>query len=193
VYVTPDQIEAMTLGQRVVVLREGAVQQIDTPQRLYHHPVNLFVAAFIGSPAMNFVYGKVTSGTLDLAGVPVPVPGVADREVIVGVRPTGLMAAPHASWPTIDVVPDVIEELGDERYVIFDVDAPRVDTDATRAAVDARTSDDALLQPADRARFTARLTTDVPVAIGSPLQLAVDPARLSLFDPETGEALPTGC
>jgi multiple sugar transport system ATP-binding protein len=85
----------------------------------------------------------------------------------------------------------VVEELGDERYVVFDVDAPRVDTDATMAAVDAR-ADDALLLPEDRARFTVRLPTEVPVAVGKRLSLTINPERLHFFDPDTGEALARG-
>jgi hypothetical protein len=83
----------------------------------------------------------------------------------------------------------VVEELGDERYVIFDIDAPRVDTDATRAAIDARSTDDALLLPEDRARFTVRLPTEARVTVGEPFSLTVNPDRLYFFDPETGATL----
>ncbi len=197
VYVTHDQVEAMTLGQRVAVLRDGRLQQCDTPQRLYRHPVNLFVAAFIGSPSMNFVHATVEGGSARFAGVSVPVPSGstlagADRKVIVGVRPATFsvgLTTGDRGWPVIDAVPDVVEDLGDERYVLFDLDAPRVDTEATRAAVDARAADDALLLPEDRARFTVRLPTDAPVTVGEPLRLGVDPSRLYFFDPETGAAL----
>jgi multiple sugar transport system ATP-binding protein len=194
VYVTHDQIEAMTLGQRVAVLRDGALQQCATPNELYRHPVNLFVAAFIGSPSMNFVPAVVADGAASFAGLTVPLPPHTpltseEREVILGVRPTGFASATDNGWPVIDVRPDVVEELGDERYAIFDVDAPRVDTDATRAAVEARAADDALLLPVDRARFTARLTTDDPVTAGEPLSLAINPERLYFFDPDTGDTL----
>jgi multiple sugar transport system ATP-binding protein len=194
IYVTHDQVEAMTLGHRVAVLRDGTLQQFDTPQNLFRHPVNLFVAAFIGSPAMNFVHGRVADSAVRFADVSIPlrtgaVGAASDRPVIVGVRPTGFSATDRDGWPVLGAVPDVVEELGDERYVVFDVNAPRVDTDATRAAVDARAADDALLLPGDRARFTVRLPTDVPVKVGEPLSLAVDPDRLYLFDPDTGEAL----
>jgi multiple sugar transport system ATP-binding protein len=196
VYVTHDQIEAMTLGQRVAVLRDGELQQCDTPQNLFRHPVNLFVAAFIGSPSMNFVQAQVRGGAVSFAGVSVPLAGglgagggSRDGSVILGVRPTALtVPAPGTAWLT--VVPDLVEDLGDERYVIFELDARRVDTDATRAAVDATTADDALLTPdAERARFTARLPADAPVTVGEPLELAIDPDRLHLFDPASGAAL----
>jgi multiple sugar transport system ATP-binding protein len=193
VYVTHDQIEAMTLGQRVAVLRDGVLQQCDTPQHLFHKPVNLFVAAFIGSPSMNFVGATVAGGAVEFAGVRVPLPAGstlagADRPVVLGVRPTGfsLERNGHAE---LTVRPDVVEELGDERNVLFDVDAPRVDTDATRAAVDARSADDALLLPVERARFTVRVPGDHPVTVGEPMVLSVNPERLYFFDPESGGAL----
>ena len=199
VYVTHDQIEAMTLGQRVAVLRDGVLQQCATPQDLFHHPVNLFVAAFIGSPAMNFVHASVTEEAVRFADVTMPLPagsslggagsGGASRQVILGVRPTGFSPASDNGWPVLNAVPEVVEELGDERYVVFDIDAPRVDTDATRAAVEARTADDALLLPEDRARFTVRLPTEVAVAVGKPLSLGLNPERLYFFDPDTGDAL----
>jgi multiple sugar transport system ATP-binding protein len=193
VYVTHDQVEAMTLGQRVAVLRDGVLQQYATPKELFHNPVNLFVAAFIGSPAMNFVHAAVTDGVARFADVTLPLPAGsllanADRRVVLGVRPTGFSPASDNGWPVLDAVPEVVEELGDERYVVFDVDAQRVDTDATRAAVDAR-ADDALLLPEDRARFTVRLPTEVPVAVGKSLSLTINPERLHFFDPDTGEAL----
>jgi len=192
VYVTHDQVEAMTLGQRVAVLRDGTLQQCDTPRVLFRQPVNLFVAAFIGSPSMNFVHATVTGGTVSFAGLRVPAPGhltEVDRRVVLGIRPTGF--SPHADngWPVLEVEPSVVEELGDERYVIFEVDAPRVDTEAVHAALEARSADDALLLPEEKARFTVRLPADVPVTVGEPLRLAINPERLYFFDQETGAAL----
>jgi multiple sugar transport system ATP-binding protein len=194
IYVTHDQTEAMTLGQRVAVLRDGVLQQCDTPQRLFNSPVNLFVAAFIGSPSMNLAEAVVDGSELVIADQRLPLPAGSrlagtDRRLIAGIRPTGFSPANGDGRPTITVVPRLIEELGDERYVIFDLDAPRVDTEATRAAVDAETAEDALLLPEDRAQFTARLPADAPVAAGEPLRLAVDPDRLHFFDPEVGLAL----
>ena len=194
VYVTHDQVEAMTLGQRVAVLRDGLLQQVDTPQVLFRQPVNLFVAAFIGSPSMNFVHAKIADQAVSFADVKIPLPvglKVAgdDRDVILGIRPTAFaMATGGGSW-VLHAVPEVVEELGDERYVIFDIDAPRVDTDATRAAIDARSADDALLLPEDRARFTVRLPTDAQVAVGEAFSLTVNPDRLYFFDPESGATL----
>jgi multiple sugar transport system ATP-binding protein len=194
VYVTHDQIEAMTLGHRVAVLRDGVLQQCDTPQRLFHEPVNLFVAAFIGSPSMNFVKASIEGGYVHFADLRIPLSegsplAGADRRVILGIRPTGFSPATGNGRPEITLQPQIVEELGDERYVIFDIDAPRVDTDATRAAVDAETEDDALLLPDERARITVRLPGDVPVRVGEPLTLSIAPDRLYFFDPETGSAL----
>jgi multiple sugar transport system ATP-binding protein len=194
IYVTHDQIEAMTLGQRVTVLRDGVLQQCDTPQRLFRHPVNLFVAAFIGSPSMNFVPATVSGGAVEFAGTRVPLPEgsslrAADRRVVLGIRPTGFGVKSANGLPTMTVRPAIIEELGDERYVIVDVDAPRVDTDATRAAVDAQAADDAVLLPDERARFTIRLPGDFPVTVGEPMTLAISPERLHFFDPDSGVTL----
>jgi multiple sugar transport system ATP-binding protein len=194
VYVTHDQVEAMTLGQRVTVLHDGVVQQCATPHELYHHPVNLFVAAFIGSPSMNLVHAVAAGGAVSFANITIPLAAAsplatAERNVILGVRPTGFASATGNGWPAVEAVPEVVEELGDERFVIFDIDAPRVDTDATRAAVEASTADDALLLPEDRARFTVRLPTDAPVTVGEPVKLVINPERLYFFDPDSGEAL----
>ena len=194
VYVTHDQVEAMTLGQRVAVLRDGVLQQVDTPQRLFRHPVNLFVAAFIGSPSMNFVQAKIADQAVSFADVRIPLPatspaGHENRDVILGIRPTAFALASNGGGWVLHAVPEVVEELGDERYVIFDLDAPRVDTEATRAAVEARSTDDALLLPEDRARFTVRLPTDAPVAVGDAIALTVNPDRLYFFDPDSGATL----
>ena len=193
VYVTHDQIEAMTLGQRVAVLRDGLLQQCDTPQTLFRKPVNLFVAAFIGSPSMNFAQAATGAGKVRLGETELPLPAGAqlgERQVILGVRPTAFAPASGNGWPELTVLPQVIEDLGDERYVIFDLPVPRVDTDAVRAALDARTADDTLLLAAEeRARFTIRLPSDAPVTVGEPLRVSVDPTRLYFFDPDSGASL----
>ena len=198
VYVTHDQIEAMTLGQRVAVLRDGELQQFDTPRALFRDPVNLFVGAFIGSPSMNFVSAIVARGKVTFAGVSMPLPpgsslggaAAAERTVILGVRPTAFRAGEGDGWTKLTVTPAVVEDLGDERYVIFDLDAPRVDTEATRAALDARSADDALLlRDQQKARFTIRLPADAPVTIGQPMVVSLDPRRLYFFDPQSGAAL----
>ena len=190
VYVTHDQVEAMTLGQRVAVLREGVLQQCDTPQNLFRHPVNLFVAAFIGSPSMNFVRATVERGVVRFADLEIPLArAVPDGPVVLGIRPTAFAPTARDGWPILSITPEVVEDLGDERYVIFEVAAPRVDTDATRAALDARSADEVTLLADARARFTARLPGDALATIGEPLTISVDPARLYFFNPDTGAAL----
>ncbi|HEU4542501.1 MAG TPA: ABC transporter ATP-binding protein [Jiangellaceae bacterium] len=194
VYVTHDQIEAMTLGQRVAVLSNGVLQQCDTPSNLFQRPVNLFVAAFIGSPSMNFVQADIANDAVNFADVTIPLPDGSplkgtERPVVLGIRPTGFSVATGNDLPTLKAVPDVVEELGDERYIHFDIDAPRVDTEATRAAVEAKSEEDVLLLPEDRARFTVRLPVDAPVASGQPVRLAVSPERLHFFDVDTGASL----
>jgi multiple sugar transport system ATP-binding protein len=194
VYVTHDQIEAMTLGQRVAVLRDGRLQQFASPRTLFREPINLFVAAFIGSPSMNFVAATIAGGKVNFAGQTVQLPSesplaAADRQVILGVRPTAFGPRGTDGWTQLTVTPAVVEELGDERHVIFDLDAPRVETEDTQAAFDARSSDDALLPDQARARFTIRLPADAPLAVGEPLTVSMDPRRLYFFDPKTGATL----
>jgi multiple sugar transport system ATP-binding protein len=200
VYVTHDQVEAMTLGERVAVLRDGLLQQVDTPQNLFNYPRNLFVAAFIGSPAMNLVEAHVDGGVLRFADIELPLPGGSPlagkaRQVILGIRPTDFEHGSTAEreLPRIRVRADVVEELGSESHVIFPVDAPIMAFDAVRAATDAHTDDEGKLLFADEERtsFTARIDGKKPVAAGQDLELAVDYTRLHCFDPDTGDALQT--
>ena len=197
VYVTHDQVEAMTLGQRVAVLRDGVLQQCDTPQALFHDPTNLFVAAFIGSPSMNVVEATVTDGHVAFAGMRVPLApsspfGGGSRDVILGIRPTDLRHAADApeGQPRITVRPDLVEELGGVSNVLFPIDAPRVLTDATRAAIEAASDDDATLLADDRrARFCAAIDGRRPITLGEAVELAVDHRHLHFFDPASGESL----
>jgi multiple sugar transport system ATP-binding protein len=197
VYVTHDRVEAMTLGQRVAVMLDGVVQQCDTPQTLFHRPANLFVAAFMGSPSMNVVDAEVAGGSVRFAGLTVPLPpgsplSGATRPVILGVRPTDLRHPDEASagLPRITVRPDVIEELGGVSNLLFPLEAPRVQTDATRAAIEASGDDDATLLADDqRARFCASIDGRRHVELGEVVELAVDHRHLHFFDPETGVAI----
>ncbi|MES1246787.1 MAG: sn-glycerol-3-phosphate ABC transporter ATP-binding protein UgpC [Actinomycetota bacterium] len=193
IYVTHDQVEAMTLGQRVAVMRDGVVQQVDTPQQLFNAPANLFVAAFIGSPSMNLVEAEIADGAARFAGFALPLPaGVSlpATRVILGIRPTDFRRGRDAdpALPRITVRADVVEELGAEAHVLFRIDAPRVDSDAVRAAADRSTDEEALLAE-ETAEFTARIEGYEPVAPGSELELAVDTSRLHFFDPESGTVL----
>ena len=199
VYVTHDQVEAMTLGQRVAVLRDGVLQQVDIPQRLYSHPVNLYVAAFIGSPPMNLVGATVADGTVRFAGFEIPLPTdrgleVLDgRDVILGIRPADFEDA--AVWtgsdlPTIQVRADVTEDLGSEVNVLFMIDAPPVETDETIAASEQEEEGDfALLADERRAVFCARVDPRTSCRSGSPVRLSVDHRRFHFFDPPTGLAI----
>jgi multiple sugar transport system ATP-binding protein len=198
VYVTHDQTEAMTLGQRVAVLRDGVLQQAGTPQALYHRPANLFVAAFIGSPTINLVEAEVEGGSLHFAGESVPIPPHAElgprSSVILGIRPSDLELAEFAdpSLPRIPAKLEVVENLGPEVHAIFPVDAPRVDADAARQAVDAEHAGDEQLLAEERSFFTASLPARWPLAPGQEIELAIDTSRLLFFDPGSGAALGAG-
>ncbi|RCV51165.1 ABC transporter ATP-binding protein [Marinitenerispora sediminis] len=214
VYVTHDQIEAMTLGDRVAVLRDGRLQQVDTPKNLFDHPVNLFVAGFIGSPAMNFVTAALTENgtgaTLKFADHTLPVPAETleerpalrdyfGREIVLGIRPSDFddaeMAAHNSG--TMEVVADVTEELGTEINVIFTVDAPPLEhEDAAALAADAAGDGDdedgvgaGLPLARDKSVFTARVNPRSVVRPGQPITLAVDTRQLHYFDKVSGLAI----
>ncbi len=189
IYVTHDQVEAMTLGQRVAVMRDGRILQIDTPQELYNRPVNLYVAAFIGSPAMNLVEATIADGAVEFGGLRFPLPAQnrlpgAPPRVVVGIRPEAFEDAGLAdtALPQFDVQVEVVEDLGPDTHVIFQVDTPPIDVTEVREAAG---DEDALLQT-DRATFTARVDPKTAARPGRPLRLAVDPARFHFFDPATG-------
>ena len=197
VYVTHDQVEAMTLGQRVAVLRDGVLQQCDTPQNLFHHPANLFVAAFMGSPSMNLVDAAVERDRVTFAGFSLPLPDDSPlagetREAILGIRPTDLRHSREASpeLPRITVRADVVEELGGVSNLLFLLDAPRVVTDATRAAAEAGSDDEGTLLADDqRARFCASVDGRRTVDVGEEVELAIDNTHLHFFDADTGRVL----
>jgi multiple sugar transport system ATP-binding protein len=195
IYVTHDQVEAMTLGERVAVLRDGVIQQVDRPQALYSRPDNLFVAAFIGSPAMNLVEATVADGHASFAGWDLPLDPARgpsrDGRVILGIRPETFEDAALADpgLPAVDVDVVVIEELGSDSHVIFPIDAPRVEAEELRAAADHE--EDALIAD-DRSMFNARVSSKSAAEVGRPLRLAADPAELYFFDPDTGASLTSG-
>jgi multiple sugar transport system ATP-binding protein len=196
VYVTHDQIEAMTLGDRVAVLHDGVLQQCAPPKDLFEHPANLFVAAFIGSPQMNLVEAELAGGEARFAGYRVPLTAsqerLGDRRVVLGVRPTDF-AVPNGRRDAegiLEVEASLVEELGSERHVVFLVEAPRLETDATRAASHGSSEEEGTLFADERrAVFTAVLPGRADVSAGDRLVFAVDPDALHFFDPESGEAL----
>jgi multiple sugar transport system ATP-binding protein len=210
IYVTHDQVEAMTLGQRVAVLRKGELQQVADPQELYTRPTNLFVAGFIGSPAMNFFEGRVerANGATAVAfgdgqrlAVDESEQALADgligddgRRIVVGVRPEHLEDATLATG-----TPDerrlrglvrLRELLGSEVVVHFEVEAAPVVTEETR---DLAEDVDALvlteldhLRAARRTAFVGRFSAEAPTQEGTIAEIAVSPGALRFFDPETG-------
>jgi multiple sugar transport system ATP-binding protein len=191
VYVTHDQTEAMTLGQRVAVMRDGRIVQVDVPQRLYHAPRDLFVAAFIGSPSMNLVEAKVNADEIAFGQFRVPLdpvrrPARDIADVVLGIRPEAFNDAAHAkpNLPHVDVTVDVIEELGSDTHVFFRVAAPRV-TIETRDA----SADEAGLLAEEDSLFAARVDPATGARTGAPLRLAVDPSSFHFFDIRTGESL----
>jgi len=198
VYVTHDQVEPPTLGERVAVMRDGVLQQVDTPQNLYGNPSNLFVAAFIGSPPMNLVEAKVTDGRVAFAGFDVPLPHGSDlgdlggKTLILGIRPSDMEDA--AEWsnpdlPTIEVTADVTEDLGSEVNVLFTVDAPPVGVEEVLEAADEPVEEAAFLLEENRAVFCARVDARSHARPGARVRLTVDPRRFHFFDPETGLAI----
>jgi multiple sugar transport system ATP-binding protein len=196
VYVTHDQIEAMTLGQRVAVMRDGVIQQVDRPQVLYRLPANLFVAAFIGSPSMNLVEGKVANGMVELAGWRIPLDERAqparEGRAIVGIRPEDFedTAFADSGRPEVEVEVAVVEELGAEAHVIFPVDAAPVTAEELRAVHDDESDSDArLLADEERALFTARVDARTSAQAGGKLRLAVNSSAFHFFDANTGASL----
>jgi multiple sugar transport system ATP-binding protein len=215
IYVTHDQTEAMTMGDRVAVIKKGELQQVDAPQFLYDHPANLFVAGFIGSPAMNMVEADLVredgglfvvfgSTRLRVADEVVSErPGIRAYEghrVIAGIRPENMEDAsimpviPEDRRMKVDIV--LREALGSEVLVHFSVDAPPVLTEDTRELVGEQSGPMAqasvIVQELEKAvetgtsTFVARLDPRTRAAERQPLELAVDTGRLHFFDPQTG-------
>ena len=195
VYVTHDQVEAMTLGQRVAVMRDGRIQQVDDPQQLYHRPANLFVGAFIGAPSMNLVEARVADGAVEFGGHRIALDPTRRPEAhgtfILGIRPEQFEDAAFAAagLPELEVRVAVLEELGSDVYVIFEVDAPRVGAAQLRAAVEDEAQ--SLLAEEETSLFNARVDPRTRAEVGKTLRLAVDPSRFHFFDPASGANLMT--
>ncbi|WP_326824002.1 sn-glycerol-3-phosphate ABC transporter ATP-binding protein UgpC [Streptosporangium sp. NBC_01639] len=210
VYVTHDQVEAMTLGDRVCVLRDGLLQQVDTPQNLFDKPVNLFVAGFMGSPSMNFVNAELVRGdggaAVSFAGFNLPVPSETfaekpgldewvGKQIILGIRPSDFDDSVAANgsaggWTRLQVRAEVTEELGSEINVLFLIDAPPVQHQDTVAAADAGDDEEAALPlVGDKSLWTARVNSRSHVRPGQNIELVVDTHNLHFFDPVSGLAI----
>jgi multiple sugar transport system ATP-binding protein len=190
VYVTHDQVEAMTLGHRVCVLREGVVQQIDTPDRLFARPQNIFVAGFIGSPEMNFAVAAVEGREIRLGSHWLGLDDDVDlsiyqaREVIVGIRPTDFQLADAAHRDAMMVELELVERLGSEILAVFPVNARGVNADLLGGAAGVESGANAARTP-----FTARLSGGAGVARHDRVALSIAPSALHFFDPTTGAAI----
>ncbi len=201
-YVTHDQVEAMTMGDRVAVIKDGILQQVDSPQSLYDNPVNIFVAAFIGSPSMNLYSATLSiegSGAIAQLGsnslrIPASVlesrpalQGYDGRTVTLGLRPEDLddaaIADDSTATQTIDAEVMLVESLGAEIMVHFSIDATPVESGDPDAA------DEGPSGPSGRARCVARFNPRSRVTLGQSITVTVDTARFHYFDAETGNAI----
>ena len=193
IYVTHDQVEAMTMGDRVAVMRKGELQQVASPQELYDRPVNVFVAGFIGSPAMNMLVARVENSSVVLGETAVPAAGLAaydGRDVIVGVRPEDLEDAALADGdrPRLRAQVELRESLGSEVLVHFTSAARPAVTDETRELAEDAGEDRVAAE--DRpARLVGRFSPRTLVVEGDSIEVAVDPTALHFFDPQTGLAI----
>jgi multiple sugar transport system ATP-binding protein len=206
IYVTHDQTEAMTMGDRVAVMRNGGLEQVDTPQALYDRPVNLFVAGFIGSPAMNLIPGRLVAQDDKLLAqfgsqrIVVPRAQLSKRrqllnysgkDVILGVRPEDFEDAEFVSNADPDAILNVevalAEPMGAEIVAHFEVDAPPVRTKNARDLIADMGDQD--LSEMGKATFTARINPKSSARDGRPLKIVADLTRLYFFDPDTEAAI----
>ncbi|MEU4382569.1 ABC transporter ATP-binding protein [Micromonospora echinofusca] len=200
VYVTHDQTEAMTLGDRVVIMRGGAVQQVGPPQELYDHPRNLFVAGFIGSPSMNFLHAAVEDGKLRTALGDVPIGerirrelegADAPRELILGIRPEHFEDAALVDDDTrrrgmeFEAPVDIVESMGSDKYVYFSVEGER----ASAAELEELAADAGADFSGGGANLVTRLSAESPVEEGQSRRVWCNLEKIHLFDPSNGRNL----
>jgi multiple sugar transport system ATP-binding protein len=219
IYVTHDQTEAMTMADRIVVLKDGVVQQVDTPQVMYDHPKNIFVAGFIGSPAMNFIKGRLERDdggfSVKFAGTNVPVSreaigqakergsdleSFAGKDVVLGVRPEHMedaeteeaqAMASESTTSDIEVDAQVIESMGSEKYVYFNIPKENM---ANLQGVAATTGEDGengggSSEDMSGEMMVARVSAASTARIGQQMKLVVDATKIRLFDAETEQAI----
>jgi len=181
IYVTHDQVEAMTLGDRIAVMANGELQQVGQPQDVYDHPANLFVGAFIGSPAMNLLRARAVGGRVTAGDLEFDLPGLPDGELVLGLRPEDLRPAVDGQT-TVEFRIDVVEPLGDEIVV-----QGTVNGEVAQAEVAADNLLPAL--PGAQAVVTSRFEPHLRPRPGDRVRLGVAVERVHLFDPRTGSAL----
>ena len=202
-YVTHDQVEAMTMGDRVAVIRKGELQQIDTPREIYLYPKNIFVAGFIGSPSMNFVYADVKlSGDiaeLSFANETIKCSGehskklkkVDGKQIVLGIRPEAfedsLYAKDSEYTESISIKVTLLEQLGSDSYIHFYKDLKPVQTEAIEEILADEGEDITVL--GDETKFIARINPNSTVKEGGEINLSIDPSKLHFFDPDSGNAL----
>jgi sn-glycerol 3-phosphate transport system ATP-binding protein len=182
IYVTHDQVEAMTLGERIGVMSDGKLLQLGTPQEIYRHPANVFVAGFIGSPPMNLLSASATDDRVDAGDLVLEVPGTPDGELVVGVRPEALrLLTGGTKEQALQVRVEVVELLGHETIVYGSIRGHRVATGSTGAGIPSL--------PSDRAIVIARLDARHQPAVGETITLGMSLEDVHLFDAESGEPL----
>ncbi|MBM3703650.1 MAG: sn-glycerol-3-phosphate ABC transporter ATP-binding protein UgpC [Actinobacteria bacterium] len=173
VYVTHDQVEAMTMGDRVAVLKDGLLQQVDSPRNLYDKPANAFVAGFIGSPAMNLITAPVSGGQASLGNFKVSVPASAGASAIVGVRPEGFK--PTGAGQGFDIKVDVVEELGSDAFVYGKPVASGISL--TNASAE------------EGAQVIVRWDPKNPPKAGDTVSVTADTSAVHVFDAASGKRL----
>jgi multiple sugar transport system ATP-binding protein len=201
VYVTHDQVEAMTLGDRVAVMRSGVLQQVGAPTELYENPANLFVAGFIGSPAMNFLPAEVSGDTAKLPFGDVSLPGEVrsrmgadgSRSVIAGIRPESfedaslLSSDARSRGTTFRARVDLVESMGSEKYAYFQVQHEGVQSQELQELAQDSGADE--VPSSGEGQVVARLAPESSVARRQELELWVDATKLHFFDPQSGQSL----
>ena len=199
IYVTHDQVEAMTMGDRVAVIRKGVLQQIDTPREIYLYPKNIFVAGFIGSPSMNFVYATVKISSKgasltfgeDQIFVKDPPESLKDyegKEIVLGVRPEAFEDSVYANKKEfseeISIHVSLLEQLGSDTYIHFYKDINPVQTEAIEEILADEGEDISVL--GTQTKFIARINPNATIEEGKDITLSINPSKLHFFNPETG-------
>jgi len=198
-YVTHDQVEAMTMGDRVAVIRKGVLQQINTPREIYLYPKNIFVAGFIGSPSMNFVYATVNSSSKGIVlkfgedeilskDAPESLNEYEGQQIVLGIRPEAFEDSVYANKDEfseeINIEVSLLEQLGSDTYIHFYKDINPVQTEAIEEILADEGEDISVL--GTETKFIARINPNATIKEGQSVNLAIDPTKLHYFNPETG-------